>query len=71
VGPVTVSASRAAFAQVPMGAGVFCYGNAAGAATRVSGTSGGVAEALAARIMSFDDGGLLDFLRPVAVKELE
>ena len=50
---------------------VFCYGNAAGAATRVSGTSGGVAEALAARIMSFDGGGLLDFLGPVAVKELK
>jgi hypothetical protein len=54
-----------------MGAGVFCYGNAAGAATRVLGTSGGVAEALAARIMSFNNGGLLDFLGPVAVKELE
>jgi hypothetical protein len=49
---------------------VFCYRNAAGAATRVSGTSGGVAEALAARIMSFNDGGLLDFLGPVAVKGL-
>ena len=71
MGPVTVSASRAAFAQVSMGAGMFCYRNAAGAATRVSGTSGGVTEALAARIMSFDNGGLLDFLGPVAVKELE
>jgi hypothetical protein len=71
VGPVTISASRAAFAQVPMGAGVFCYRNAAGAATRVLGTSRGVTEALAARIMSFNNGGLLDFLGPVAVKELE
>jgi hypothetical protein len=50
---------------------VFCYGNAVGAATRVLGTSGGVAEALAARIMSFDDGGLLDLLRLVAIKELK
>jgi hypothetical protein len=71
VRPVTVGASRAAFAQVPMGAGVFCYGDAAGAATRVSGTSSGIAEALAARIMSFDGGGLLDFLGLVAVKELK
>ena len=71
MGPVTVGASRAAFAQVTMGAGVFCYRNAAGAATRVSGTSSGVTEALAARIMSFDNRGLLDFLRPIAVKELE
>jgi hypothetical protein len=68
---VTVGASRAAFTQVSIGASVFCYRNAAGAATRVLGTSSGVAEALAARIMLFDDGGLLDFLRLVAVKELE
>ena len=68
---MTVSASRAAFAQVPMGAGVFCYRNAAGAATRVSGASSRVAEALAARVMSFDNGGLLNFLRPVTIKELE
>jgi hypothetical protein len=54
-----------------MGAGVFCYGDAAGAATRVLGTSGGITEALAARIMLFDGGGLLDFLRLVAVKELK
>jgi len=71
VGPVTVGASRAAFAQVPIGAGVFCYRNAAGAATRVLGTSSGVAEALAARIMLFDGGGLLNFLSLVAVKELK
>jgi hypothetical protein len=50
---------------------VFCYRNAAGAATRVSGTSCGVTEALAARIMSFNNRGLLDFLGLVAVKELE
>jgi hypothetical protein len=50
---------------------VFCYRNAAGAATRVSGTSSRVAEALAARIMSFDDWGLLNFLRLVTVKELK
>jgi hypothetical protein len=50
---------------------VFCYRNAAGAATRVSGTSRGVTEALAARIMLFDDRGLLDLLGPIAVKELE
>jgi hypothetical protein len=68
---VTVSASRAAFAQVPIGASVFCYRNAAGAAIRVLGTSSRVAEALAARIMLFDNRGLLNFLRLVAVKELE
>jgi hypothetical protein len=50
---------------------VFCNRDATGAAARVSGTSGGVTESLAARIMSFNKGGLLDFLRPVAVKELE
>ena len=68
---MTVGASWAAFAQVPIGAGVFCYRNAAGAATRVLGTSGGVAEALAARIMSFNSGGLLNFLGLVAVRELK
>ena len=68
---MTVSASWAAFAQVPIGAGVFCYRNAAGAATRVLGTSSRVAEALAARIMLFDGGGLLNFLGLVAVKELK
>jgi hypothetical protein len=68
---VAVSASRAAFAQVSIGAGVFCNRNATGAAARVSGTSGGVTEALAARIMSFDNRGLLNLLGPVAVKELE
>ena len=71
MGPVTVGASRAAFAQVPMGASVFCYRNAAGAATRVLGTSSRVTEALAARIMSFNNRGLLNFLRLVAIKKLE
>ena len=66
-----VGTSRAAFAQVPIGAGVFCYRNAAGAAIRVSGTSSRVVEALAARIMLFNNRGLLNFLRLVAVKELE
>jgi hypothetical protein len=50
---------------------VFCYRNAAGAATRVLGTSRGVTEALAARIMLFNNRGLLNFLGLVAVKELE
>jgi hypothetical protein len=50
---------------------VSCNRNATGAAARVSGTSGRVTEALAARIMSFDNRGLLDLLGPVAVKELE
>jgi hypothetical protein len=50
---------------------VFCYRNAAGAATRVLGTSYGVTEALVARIMLFNNRGLLNFLRLVAVKELE
>jgi hypothetical protein len=68
---VTVNASRAAFAQVPIGAGVFCYRNAAGAATRVLGASSRVAEALAARIMSFNNRGLLDFLGLVTIKELK
>ena len=68
---MTVSVSRAAFAQVPIGASVFCYRNTIGAATRVSGASSRVTEALAARVMSFDNGGLLNFLRPVTVKELE
>ena len=69
--PVAISASRAAFTQVSIGASVFCNRDATGAATRVSGTSGEVTEALAARIMSFDGGGLLDFLGPVAVEDLE
>ena len=71
MGPVAISASRAAFTQVSMGAGVLCNRNATGAAARVSGTSGGFTEALAARVMSFDNRGLLNFLGPVAVKELE
>jgi hypothetical protein len=50
---------------------VFCYRNAAGTVTRVLGTSYRVTEALAARIMLFNNRGLLDFLRLVAVKELE
>jgi len=50
---------------------VFCYRNTAGAAIRVLGTSSGVIEALAARIISFNNRGLLDFLGLVAVKELE
>jgi hypothetical protein len=50
---------------------VFCYRNAAGAAIRVLGTSSRVAEALAARIILFNNRGLLNFLRLVAVKELE
>jgi hypothetical protein len=45
-----------------MGAGVLCNRNATGAAARISGTSGGVTEALAARVMPFDNRGLLDFL---------
>ena len=68
---MTVGASWAAFAQVPIGAGVFCYRNAVGAVIRVLGISSGVAEALAARIMSFNSGGLLNFLRLVTVKELK
>jgi hypothetical protein len=50
---------------------VFCYRNAAGAATRVLSTSCRITEALAARIMLFNNRGLLNFLRLVAVKELE
>jgi hypothetical protein len=71
VGPVAISASRAAFTQVSIEAGVFCNRNATGATARVLGTSSRVTEALAARIMLFDGGGLLDFLQPVPVKELE
>jgi hypothetical protein len=41
---------------------VFCNRNATGAPARVSGTSSRVTEPLAARIMSFNGGGLLDFL---------
>jgi hypothetical protein len=68
---VAIGASRASFAQVSIGAGVFCNGNAIGAAARVLGTSSRVTEALVARIMPFDNRGLLDFLRLVTVKELE
>jgi hypothetical protein len=68
---VTVGASRAAFAQVPIGAGVFCYRDAAGAATRVLGTSSRIAEALVARIILFNSRGLLNFLRLVTIKELK
>ena len=50
---------------------MFCYRNAVGAVIRVLGISSGVAEALAARIMSFNNRGLPNFFRPVAVKELE
>jgi hypothetical protein len=50
---------------------VFCYRNAAGAVIRVLGTSYRVTEALVARIISFNNRGLLNFLRLVAVKELE
>ena len=50
---------------------MFCYRNTVGTVTRVLGTSSRVTEALAARVMSFDNGGLLDFLRLVTVKELE
>jgi hypothetical protein len=50
---------------------VFCYRNAVGAATRVLSTSSRVTEALVARIMSFDNEGLLNFLRLVTIKELE
>ena len=50
---------------------MFYYRNTIGAATRVSGASSRFTEALAARIMLFDNGGLLDFLRPVTVKELK
>ena len=71
MGPVAVDASRATFTQVPVGTGVFCNGNATGAAARISGTPSGVTEALAAWVVSFDDRGFLDFLGPVAVKELE
>ena len=68
MGPVAVSASRAAFAQVSMGTSVFCNRNATGAAARVLGTSGGVIEALAARIMSLNNRGLLNLLRLVTFK---
>jgi hypothetical protein len=50
---------------------VFCYKNAAGAVIRVLGTSCRVTKALAARIMLFNNRGLLNFLRLVAVKKLE
>jgi hypothetical protein len=50
---------------------VFCYRNTIGAAIRVLGTSRRITEALAARIMLFNNRGLLNFLRLVAVKELE
>jgi hypothetical protein len=50
---------------------VFCNRNATGAVARVLGTSSRVTEALAARIISFNSRGLLDFLRLVTVKELE
>jgi hypothetical protein len=69
--PIIVSASRAAFALIPIGASVFCYRNTAGATIRVLGTSCRVTEALAARIILFNNRGLLNFLRLVAIKELE
>jgi hypothetical protein len=50
---------------------VFCYKNAVGAAIRVLGTSSRAVEALAARIMSFNNGGFLNFLKLVTIKELE
>jgi hypothetical protein len=50
---------------------VFCNRNATGTAARVLGTSSRATEALVARIMLFDNRGLLDFLRLVTVKELE
>jgi hypothetical protein len=50
---------------------VFCYRNAAGAAIRVLGISSRVTEALVARIILFNNRGLLNFLRLVTVKELE
>jgi hypothetical protein len=59
---VVIGASRAAFTQVSIGAGVFCNRNATGATARVLGTTSRVTEALVARIMSFNSRGLLDFL---------
>jgi hypothetical protein len=50
---------------------VFCYRNAVSTATRVLGTSSRVIETLVARIISFNNRGLLNFLRLVAIKELE
>jgi hypothetical protein len=50
---------------------VFYYRNTVGTAIRVLGTSCRITEALAARIILFNNKGLLNFLRLVAVKELE
>ena len=50
---------------------MFYYRNTIGTVTRVLGVSSRVLEALAARIISFNNRGLLDFLGLVAVKELE
>jgi hypothetical protein len=50
---------------------VFYYRNTVGTVIRVLGTSCRVIEALVARIISFNNRGLLNFLRLVAVKELK
>jgi hypothetical protein len=50
---------------------VFYYRNTAGTAIRVLGTSCRITEALVARIMLFNNRGLLNFLRLVTIKELE
>ena len=50
---------------------MFCYRNTIGAITRLLGVFSRVIEALVARIMSFNNRGLLDFLRPVTNKELK
>jgi hypothetical protein len=50
---------------------VFCYRDAAGAATRVLGTFSKIVEALVARIILFNSKGLLNFLRLVTIKKLK
>jgi hypothetical protein len=50
---------------------MFCYRNTAGTIIKVLGTSCRIIEALVARIMLFNNRGLLNFLRLVTVKELE
>ena len=50
---------------------MLCNRNATGAAARVLGISSRVTEALAARVMLFNNRGLLNFLKLVAVEELE
>jgi hypothetical protein len=50
---------------------VFYYRNTIGTAIRVLGTSYRVTEALVARIILFNNRGLLNLLRLIAIKELE